>query len=698
MQFESSLPETTYWKRVPFLRLVTPLLAGITAQYYFSFSPACIWLLLVFPATGWLLFRLLPVHRRFAIALVPGILLCVAIAAAGCWLVHQADIRYQQGFFATMTTDSTLLVLRVTTPPEEDPRSFKATGVVTAIGSGGHWWPAKGNIRLFVRKDSSSNMLRYGDEILVKNQVTPIRSNGNPGAFDYRRYCALQQCYHQLYLRPGEYRKLLQQRGNPIMRAIIHLRRYCLDNLKKYIGSGPEAGMAEALLIGYRRDLEKEIVQSYSNTGIVHVIAISGMHLALLYGSLLWLLQWLPAARWADSLKAVIVLSFLWGFALLTGASASVLRSAVMFTGITIGRFVLQRYTCIYNTLAASAFVLLCYDPSLAMDAGFQLSYLAVLSILLFYTPIYELLSCRQKWLDVCWQMVALSLAAQLLTTPISLYYFHQFPVYFLPANLIAVPLSTLIIYAAAILLFIAPMAAPAAWLGWGIKYLILLMNTCVEWLGKLPGAAIPAIQLNNYQVVSMYVLMGGLALWIMVKWQPGWWLFLAGIAGCIALHAVEIIACNRQRKLVIYNVGAYTAIDYMNGRQVQFIGDDSIWRSPVAAQLQAARNTRRVSPAQIPGCTQYGRYVRLGNRQLVMIDSALPRQLPHKKFVADYLLLAHNPRVQIPQLQAHYDCRLIIFAASNSHYRLQQWKKECRELHQLFYVIGEEGAFIREL
>ncbi|CAL1520912.1 ComEC/Rec2 family competence protein [Chitinophaga sp. MM2321] len=695
MQFESSVFVSTRWKRVPFLRLIVPLMAGITAQLYLSFSLVMLLTVITLMMAGGLLFRFLPVRYRFAQAHLAGILLFAGMFCAGSLLLYSADLRHQKGYFAPVMNNSSRLLLRIAAPLEEKPRSLKTTATVIALSKGGHIVPVKGHLLVYFSRDSISAGLVYGDRILVAKKPALIKNSGNPGSFDYRQYCATRQIYHQLFLRPEDYCMLPGRDAGIINRFLLQARNYCLENLKKYIGEGPEAGMAEALLIGYRQDLDKEVVQSYSNTGIVHIIAISGMHLALLYGTLLWLLQWLPAHRVTDIGKAVIVLLILWGFALLTGASASVLRSAVMFTGITLGRFVLNRHSSIYNTLAASAFLLLCYDPYLLMDAGFQLSYLAVLSILLFYQPIYKKFQSDKKWLDLLWQMTALSLAAQLLTLPVSIFYFHQFPNYFIPANLIAVPLSTIVIYAEIVLLFLAPFPLLAQWVGLGIKYLILAMNNSVGWLGALPYAVIKDLPLGIGQTIFLYLFIAGVALWLLLRWKQGVWLAFIGCWCCLAGHVWWVMGCRAQKKMIIYNVPAYTAIDFVEGQQVQFAGDDTIWRLPIGQQLLASRQLLGVHPAKPATFQQYGHYIRFQGKQLVIIDSALPAGSPGKKFFADYILITRNPRLNIRRLTDLYDCNTIIFAASNSPGRIRQWKSDCYALTLRCFSVPDQGAYV---
>src|SRR5690606_2805277 len=222
-----------------------------------------------------------------------------------------------------------------------------------------------------------------------------IRNTGNPGAFDYKRYALFNEITHTIYLTDTEYVKLSENNISAWKKLIFKMRSYVLQTIRQYIKDPKEQGLAEAMLIGYREDLDKELLQAYTNTGVVHVIAVSGMHLAMLYWVINIVLQPLLRKSTTRWLHTLLVLLILWSFAFVAGGAASVVRAAVMFTFITIGRQI-NRNTSIYNILAAAAFFQLCYNPYWLWNAGFQLSYMAVLSIVVFYKPIYNLLYVRK--------------------------------------------------------------------------------------------------------------------------------------------------------------------------------------------------------------------------------------------------------------------------------------------------------------
>ena len=278
-----------------------------------------------------------------------------------------------------------------------------------------------------------------------------------------------------MYLKNSEWKLLPGKHVNQFNKFIFDTRDAIVSLLRKYVAGGKnELGIAEALLIGYKEDLDKDLVQAYSNAGVVHIIAISGLHLGLIYIMLNWIFGILPFIKKSKVVKTILLLACLFLFSLLTGAAASVLRSAVMFTFIVIGRNFFKA-SSIYNSLAVSAFMLLCYDPYFLWDVGFQLSYLALIGIVTLQQPIHRLLYVKNKWLDKIWGLVSVTLAAQISTFPICIFYFHQFPNLFFITNLVAVPLSTVILFAEIFMLALSWWPIVAAVIGRITSWMIWL-------------------------------------------------------------------------------------------------------------------------------------------------------------------------------------------------------------------------------
>lgn len=384
-----------------------------------------------------------------------------------------------------------------------EPLSEKASSWKT-VGKSDH---PEANILLYFRKDSLLKLPVYGSRIGFIKQPEEIKNIPAFKEFDYKKYCALKNIYYQVFLKPGEFIVLPGNRINRLDDFLFRVQKWVVNIIQKYIPGKKESGLAEALLIGYKDDLDKALLQSYSNTGVVHVIAISGLHLGLIYGLLKYICVPFSRKRWGSFIKPVIIISGLWLFSLLAGGSPSVLRSTVMFTFIVVGECISKR-SYIYNSLAASAFFLLCYDPHWLWDIGFQLSYFALTSIVIFMKPVYHLIITKNKIIDAVWKLNAVTIAAQILTTPVCIFYFRQFPNLFLITNFIAVPASSFILGGEILLCLVSFLPEVSIPLGRALALAIRFMNSSIEWLGSFPFSATTGIELSFIQLLIIYIIL----------------------------------------------------------------------------------------------------------------------------------------------------------------------------------------------
>ncbi|HEY1163711.1 MAG TPA: ComEC/Rec2 family competence protein [Chitinophaga sp.] len=685
----------------PFLRLFLAFSIGIGLQLWLSFNWQWMAGLVLSSLAGMMVIRLFSIGRQYALRSVRSVCLYLLICCSGGLLVWLKDAHRQPDYFGRILYGKDSLLVSLQEPLQEKARSLKTVAEVHALIRNGKALRANGKLLLYFQRDTAAIRLTCGDMVLICGEPGPVSSSGNPGAFDYRQYCAARQIFYQAFIRAGYWKRSSLQAGGLSARCLLPARNWCIRTLQRYLGKGPEAALAAALLIGYRYDLDKDMVQAYTNAGVVHIIAISGMHLALIYSSLLWLLQWWPSHRYAGLIKMLLICVLLWGFTLLAGAAASILRAAVMFTVIAAGELLLRRYTNIYNTLAASAFLLLCYDPWLLLDAGFQLSYLAVLGILLCYRPLYELWSFPWWWLDKLWQAAAVSLAAQALTLPVCLYYFHQFPNLFLPANLVIVALSTIILYGLILVLLLSPFPIAAHYTGVALRCLISWMNQLAVFIESLPYAVTNHIYMPLYATVFAYMIMAALlALWL-GKWKPG--MIVALVAGLCwsGVYAADIILAQGRRMMIVYNVPDYTAVDVIRERRLQFAGDTGLFYNKALAEryLQPSRQQYLLKSSLTPTLQGFetlgGLFVSTGNKRLVIVDSTWRPFIPLKKFHTDYLLLSHHPKLTIMQLKDMFVFKMIIFDASNPLWQIQQWKNDCSALTLRCFSVPDQGAYL---
>jgi len=694
------LPAWPVWKEAPFIRLIIPFIAGIICEWYYPLPVPAAWSLLAISSLALWLFSFIPLSYQYRTQWWNGLWLHSILFITGYLLIYYKDVRHHNNCITRQYIAGNAVLVTIEEPLSEKDQSFKTVASVQAVFSDHSVHSARGNILLYFHKDSTSLHLQYGTQLILYKKLLPVKNTGNPGSFDYQRYCIFQGILYQVYLKQGEYMALKIKNESLIRKHLLSTEEKIVSILKKFIPGKKEAGLAEAMLIGYKEDLDKTLIQSYSNTGVVHIVAISGLHLALIYWLLALLCKPFRHRAFTRYVQPVIIIAGLWLFSLTTGGSPSIMRSAVMFTCVVIGSG-LRRKTSLYNSLAASAFLLLCYDPFWLWDAGFQLSYTAVLSLGIFFKPIYDLLFFQNKLPDLIWKPTAVTLAAQILTAPVSVYLFHQFPNFFLLANLPAVPLSSIIIIAEIVLCVVSVIPVMATGTGYLLQHLIYWLNTYIEKIGKLPFATSNDLQINLLQLVCMYTCICAIAWWLINKKKTGVWIALTSLLVFTAVRTMVIYNAIHQKKLIIYNIPKHSAIDVIIGREYLFRGDSSLQQNETVYKfyLQPCRLLHRViNPYYTGNLLVWKNFFRYGRTSFFVVDRSFEVEKPAEKIVVDILILSKNAPVLISQITDVFTCRKMVFDSSIPLWKVNKWKQECTQMGIPCHTVSEQGAFVLNL
>lgn len=690
---------TFFWKKNPFLKFLLPLATGIILQQYIQWPLKC-WLagFLVSVFLGFLPF-LLPLFTRFRSPLLSGLGLSLVMITAGGLLTWQKDIRNHGHWFGRYYQPDDRVVVTLDEPPAEKNKSLKATASMHYLVSGDSVKPVSGSLIIYFSKEGYIP-LRYGSRLIINKRLQEIQNAGNPGGFDYRRYCLFQGITHQVFIRDAEYEVLQGSGETPFRKFIYTSREKILQILRKHIPGEKESGLAEALLIGYKDDLEQSLVQSYTNTGVVHIIAISGLHLGLIYWLLALLLKPLHRRRRWRWVRAVLIIAFLWLFSLLAGAQPSILRSAVMFTCIILGES-LFRKSSIINTLALSAFLLLCINPFWLWDVGFQLSYAAVLSIVIFMKPVYNLLYFRNKLMDAVWKLNAVTLSAQVLTLPLSIYHFHQFPVLFLVTNLLAVPLSGIILTGEILLCILSFVPGIAGLAGKWLSFLIRLMNTCIERTEALPFALWDGLYINLFQVVVLFLAISFTSYWLLERSLPALKAGMVSLLFFAVLRSYSFIESSRQQKIIVYNVPQKRAIDFVEGRSFVFMGDKDLLANDFARNfhLKPSRVMYWLhETGQLAALQTNGNYISFNQQHILLLDSSVSFIHSGERPELDLLILSGNPRLYMGPVSQAVHIKQVVIDGSVPAWKSRYWKKDCDSLHIPCHDVSTQGAFVMNL
>lgn len=566
-------PSVPVWKPMPFLRVLPPFTGGILLQHYFELSELFILFAFLLSICLYFTSSLFAEYLRFRFPLIKSLPLLITVLLAGMFISivheetsnknhisHQPEIA--QGYWVKLTSD-----------PEQKRKTYKAEATIQYyIKERKNLEAGTGKILLYFKEKPE---LKSDDQLLVYASLEPIAHTGNPGTFNYRDYLNSQGIYRQAFLDRTQFKRISESRQRGLLYSLARFRFYLLQQIKTYIPDRSSYGLAEALLIGYKNDLDPTVTAAYSNTGTMHVIAISGLHLGILYSILEILSNLIRSKKWNRWLRPVFILTGLWIFSWLAGANPSVLRSAVMFSGFVLAK-ALNRNSPSPNTLCAAAFLLFCYEPNWIFDTGCQLSFAAVAGIQWTWKPLYTYYAPRNYWLDQLWKMTSVTLAAQVFTLPLCLYYFHQFPTYFLITNLVAVPLSSLLLIGVLILCIATPLPWACVKIGWLLNYGIAFMNQFVTWMDQLPGATIQPIMIDYWGMCFLFGLMTSACAFFLYR-SKKWCLGTLAFASVFALHSASVsFLFSQQHKLVVANNRKLHLFSIEGDRAVVWAQEDS--------------------------------------------------------------------------------------------------------------------------
>lgn len=302
-------------------------------------------------------------------------------------------------------------------------------------------------------------------------------------------------------------------------------RNWVIQKINATLISTEANGFALALLLGVKSDLNKELLQAYTQLGIIHIVAISGMHLEIIFKNLIRITKWMPRKKIYLLLELIIVLAGVWLYTLMAFGSPSIVRASVFFSIYFMGKF-LQQNNYTLNTIAGGILILLLFDVKSIGNIGLQLSYGAVLGIHLFYPLLNKMLPMDNPLLSFLWSNLCVSFAAQLMTLPILVYHFHQIASLVLVSNFIMVPLSNILLYSLVVLVVCPSQLGLSYLLGGWIQSYILWINACIHYLYTLPISNRIQIHFNTIQMALYYAVLWFLYRWL-YKQQPKYLLYL---------------------------------------------------------------------------------------------------------------------------------------------------------------------------
>ena len=563
-------------------------------------------------------------------------------------------------------------------------RTCRYTVETSAVLVDGQKIEVSGHLHLYVqRTDSVTNDINYGHEIWVKATPTQIAPPTNPEEFNYSAYVAKQQIHGQCFVAPEFVKVVGRNPKSAVLDKAYSLRAYLRAKVIDYIDDSDAQAIALALLIGVKDFLSEELTTAYASAGAMHVLAVSGLHVGILYMLLLFLLKPFEKRKGGKVMIAAISIFIIWSYTFVTGMSPSVLRAATMFSVFALSKAVM-RDNNIYNSLGISAFVLLLYDPNLLFAVGFQLSFLAVTGIVYLQPRIYRMLYVSNRFLDVVWGITAVSIAAQISTLPLTVYYFNQFPTYFFLSNLVVIPGAMAIMVGGIVMLILGSIANGLGhFFGWILNLIIQLMNFLVEWVEQIPGSLITWLYLDSFQVWAVYAAMVLILLGLAHK--SSFYLNVSLLVVCLVFcwEHYKIMDQTMRMELIVYDIGGTTAIDQIDGKTAKLYIDDlsNVDHEMLSFQIDPFRRANGLNSfseglTELRVINSSSGKVKCGElmgRRFLVVDSALNELDITAPIVTDVLIINNEALKSVTWLQEHFAFKEVIIGSDNS-WRYSAW------------------------
>lgn len=692
-------------RQMPFLRVAIPFIFGILFSIYFDkwHSFFFIFLLLSFTTLCFFQFFKNQYKRRWLFGLSMS-LFVFSVAYYRTWSINEL---HDKSHFSHYLSDKKLYFEgQIADMPVIKGKRVKTKIKVHKMGfSPDSLFSVSGNVLTYIEKDSISTKIEYGDQLVFHQKLNVITPPTNPEAFDYKQFLHFQNIHYQIFIKENEYQKIEELNSFSIFKFAYQQRKKFLKHLREHLYDSQSFSVGSALILGYKDEMSEEIRERYKETGAMHVLAVSGLHVGLIYLIISFFFD--KVFKIKNRLFRLIRGSFclfgIWSFALLTGMSPSVLRASTMFTVIIVG-YTISRNANIYNSLAVSAFVLLLYDPFLLLSVGFQLSYLAVFGIVYFQPKIALLFHCENKIANFFWQLFCVSLAAQFITLPLSLYYFHQFPTYFWLSGLIVVPAASIIL-SGGILIFLFEEFIPfvASYLGKALYCFISLVNDSLFFIQKLPLSLIKGIWISAFSAFLVYVSIGFLIHAINSR-KGSSLLKSAGILlVCFIALAMQKSQLINNKKIVIYDIYKKTAINFINNNTSYALINNDLSAQNYNYASENFKYSQHVNKSEFIHINETNKedevffiqnnFIQFYDKRLYILNA--DSQFQKDPLEIDYLIICGNPRLTMTQLLANFKFSKIIFDSSNSRYKVENWVKYCQENSLPYHYTATNGAWI---
>ncbi len=687
---------------IPLFRLIVPFSLGIMWSFY---NPTPIGLEIIITVSVLTIFNLIMIklkvlNSKYYNRWIFGVFSTVFFFIIGLTISNSRVEQFKANHFSHFITANhhpEAYIATISSEPTINPKSIKAVLEVTQIKDNGVWIKTSGKCLVYFKTQDSLN-LQYGDVINFLRTPTNVSPPANFDEFDYKRYLSHHYIYQRAYLANSDFKLIGFEPISIVKEKAINWRDFLLSRYQKFGIDGEELAIISALTLGKKESLTHELKSAYSSAGAMHVLAVSGLHVGIIFLVLRFMLGWMDKFKNGEAIKAVILIISIWFYAFITGLSPSVIRAATMFSFMIVA-VSFGRTSNIYNTLALSAFAILVYEPFMLLEVGFQLSYLAVIGIIYLHPYIYNLIEIPPGIIDKAWNITCVSLSAQLVTAPLGILYFHQFPTYFLLSNLIVIPAAFLIIFTAIgfqVLSIIPLIGKLISAILFGIVY---SLNTLVKAMEQLPNSLITGLDISVIETWLMYLIIASFTIWL-TQYNKKFVIYSLGLIMALTIsQTIEKWSILNQKEITFYATGKQSSIEFVNGYHTLFIADSSLISNTDRMQFHVyhhrwKRGLGNVTLNHSDPKNESSNAWYIGNTRILKLDNAhifTPNQIhqfqPHVIFVNTY------KNYDLSDWKDFKPKPIIIVGTNASKKVTQQMKLFCAKNLWKYYSSRENGA-----
>lgn len=693
------------WAPYPFLRISTAFIIGILIYPYCPLSGSKISLLI--PLTAFCFILALgvqyfhPKHGR----LVCGHLCLIVVALLGILRTGTSDkVQYNNHLVHEKGSIQGYTGILMSTTIKGDHLRFVVN--ISHIINKDKMVPKTGWVKIYARVDttkSSISTYNLGSTVAVRGAPFRIQGARNPNEFDYAAYMAGQGIHFQHFVDLDSIHVIAQNDPGMLVRMTQFLRQILMGKLTETIEQPRERAIANALLLGQKDDLNSEVKRAYSSAGAMHVLAVSGLHMGIIYMVVTFFLRPLRRHTYGKLLFVLVTIAVLWIYAVITGLSPSVLRAATMFSIVVIGQ-AMSNPPNIYNSLALSALLLLMYEPQLLYAVGFQLSYAAVTGII-YLTPKIIGIWQPNGWLMAkTWELSAVSIAAQISTLPLTIHYFHQFPTYFLISNFMVIPGAFAVMILG--LLFLSLSFTPIGGVpGDALEFVLYYLNEGVHLIEQLDHSTVEHLFLDGFETIIAYLFILTLLIFFHYKRMGLVFIPCAVLLIGASYTTWQITKQSTKSELVLYYIRGQSFVDNIRGLSAELL--DGWTKGDVKNidfHIQPNRLAKRLNPIGSSKPDTYDATHTLhpfklyvwNKKKFLFISKPLNDvSISGAPISTDYLIIRNNAVEHPGMLNKSFECKVIIVDSSNSQRTMQRFKRYATKHENWSRLVCQEKAII---